>query len=223
MSDDKYVIGLDFGTDSVRALLVNAANGKEEFTYVSYYKRWKEEKYSNPEKNQFRHHPLDYIESMEEVIIKTLEPVPKELAKNVIGIGIDTTGSTPAPVDKDGTVLALKKEFSDNPNAMFILWKDHTAIEEAEHINKVAKSWEATDYTKYEGGVYSSEWFWSKILHIIKEDKKVKDAAYSWVELADWIPAILTGKTDPINMKRSRCAAGHKSMWHQEWNGLPPE
>jgi len=223
MSDDKYVIGLDFGTDSVRALLVNAANGKEEFTYVSYYKRWKEGKYSNPENNQFRHHPLDYIESMEEVIIKTLEPVPKELAKNVIGIGIDTTGSTPAPVDKDGTVLALKKEFFDNPNAMFILWKDHTAIEEAEHINKVAKSWGGTDYTKYEGGVYSSEWFWSKILHIIKEDKKVKDAAYSWVELADWIPAILTGKTNPLNMKRSRCAAGHKSMWHQEWNGLPPE
>jgi len=223
MSKFKYVIGLDFGTDSVRALLVNAANGKEEFTYVSYYKRWKEGKYSNPENNQFRHHPLDYLESMEEVIIKTLEPVPKELAKNVIGIGIDTTGSTPAPVDKDGTVLALKKEFSDNPNAMFILWKDHTAIEEAEHINKVARSWEATDYTKYEGGVYSSEWFWSKILHIIKEDKKVKDAAYSWVELADWIPAILTGKTDPLIMKRSRCAAGHKSMWHQEWNGLPPE
>lgn len=223
MSKFKYVIGLDFGTDSVRALLVNAANGKEEFTYVSYYKRWKEGKYSNPENNQFRHHPLDYIESMEEVIIKTLEPVPKELAKNVIGIGIDTTGSTPAPVDKDGTVLALKKEFSDNPNAMFILWKDHTAIEEAENINKVAKSWGGTDYTKYEGGVYSSEWFWSKILHIIKEDKKVKDAAYSWVELADWIPAILTGKTDPLNMKRSRCAAGHKAMWHQEWNGLPPE
>ena len=223
MSDDKYVIGLDFGTDSVRALLVNTATGKEEFTYVSYYKRWKEGKYSNPENNQFRHHPLDYIESMEEVIIKTLEPVPKELAKNVIGIGIDTTGSTPAPVGKDGTVLALKKEFSDNPNAMFILWKDHTAIEEAEHINKVAKSWEATDYTKYEGGVYSSEWFWAKILHVIKEDKKVKDAAYSWVELADWIPAILTGKTNPLNMKRSRCAAGHKSMWHQEWNGLPPE
>ena len=223
MSKFKYAIGLDFGTDSVRALLVNAANGKEEFTYVSYYKRWKEGKYSNPENNQFRHHPLDYIESMEEVIIKTLEPVPKELAKNVIGIGIDTTGSTPAPVDKDGTVLALKKEFSDNPNAMFILWKDHTAIEEAEHINKVAKSWGGTDYTKYEGGVYSSEWFWSKILHTIKEDKKVKDAAYSWVELADWIPAILTGKTDPLSMKRSRCAAGHKSMWHQEWNGLPPE
>lgn len=223
MIDDKYVIGLDFGTDSVRVLVVNAANGKEEFTYVSYYKRWKEGKYSNPENNQFRHHPLDYIESMEEVIIKTLELVPKELTKNVIGIGIDTTGSTPAPVDKDGTVLALKKEFSDNPNAMFILWKDHTAIEEAEHINKVAKSWGGTDYTKYEGGVYSSEWFWSKILHIIKEDKEVKDAAYSWVELADWIPAILTGKTDPLNIKRSRCAAGHKAMWHQEWNGLPPE
>jgi L-ribulokinase len=220
---DKFVIGLDFGTDSVRALLVNVNNGKELSTCVSYYKRWNEGKYSNPGKNQFRHHPFDYIESMEEVIIKILKPMPESYRKNVIGIGIDTTGSTPAPVDKDGVVLSLKKDFINNPDAMFILWKDHTAVEEAELINKVAKLWKGPDYTKYEGGVYSSEWFWSKILHILRIDKEVRDAVYSWVELADWIPAILTGNTDPLNMKRSRCAAGHKAMWHMDWGGLPPE
>ena len=171
----------------------------------------------------FRHHPLDYLESMEEVIKVALKSMPKDSGKKVIGIGIDTTGSTPAPVDKDGIVLSLKVEFKENPNAMFILWKDHTAVDEAELINKTAKSWGGTDYTKYSGGVYSSEWFWSKILYTIKHDEKVRKSAYSWVELADWIPAILAGNLDPKKIKRSRCAAGHKAMWHEEWGGLPSE
>jgi L-ribulokinase len=223
MSNSKYVIGLDFGTDSVRSLLVNVDNGKEESTYVSYYKRWVQGKYSDSRKNQFRHHPLDYIEALEEVIIKALEEKPPSIYKNIIGIGIDTTGSTPAPVDRGGTVLSLNEEFKDNPNAMFTLWKDHTAVEEAELINRTAKSWGGTDFTKYEGGVYSSEWFWSKILHILREDKKVRENAFSWVELADWIPALLSDNLDPLRLKRSRCAAGHKAMWHEDWGGLPPE
>ena len=106
---------------------------------------------------------------------------------------------------------------------MFILWKDHTAVSEADLINEVAKSWGGTDFTKYSGGVYSSEWFFSKILHILKNDSQVRKEAYSWVELADWIPAILTGNINPAEIKRSRCAAGHKAMWHSEWGGLPPE
>ena len=144
-------------------------------------------------------------------------------AANIIGIGIDTTGSTPAPVDREGTVLSLKDGFREDPDAMFILWKDHTAIEEAELINKVSRSWGGPDYTKYSGGVYSSEWFFSKILHTIRNNKKVRKAAYSWVELADWIPAVLTDNTKPEEIKRSRCAAGHKAMWHASWGGLPPE
>jgi len=128
MSDDKYVIGLDFGTDSVRALIVNVDNGKEESTNVVYYKRWSQGEYIDSSKNMFRHHPLDYLESMEEVIKVALKAMPKDYGKKVIGIGIDTTGSTPAPVDKERTVLSLKEEFKDNPNAMFILWKDHTCI-----------------------------------------------------------------------------------------------
>jgi len=219
----KFVIGLDFGTDSVRSVIVDVESGKEVATSVSNFKRWSEGKYQDPSKNMFRHHPLDYIESMEEVIKASIGQMPVENSKNIIGIGIDTTGSTPAPVDRDGTVLSLKKEYSENPNAMFILWKDHTAVDEAELINNMAKSWGGTDFTKYSGGVYSSEWFFSKILHVLKNDKVIRDNYFSWVELADWIPAILTGNMDPLKMKRSRCAAGHKAMWHKEWNGLPPD
>lgn len=224
MNQEKYVIGLDFGTDSVRAVLVNAGNGFEAATSVSNYKRWGQGKYSDAQKNQFRHHPLDYLQSMEEVIINTLKLMPEDTFRNVIGIGVDTTGSTPGPIDKDGKVLALREDFMENPNAMFVLWKDHTAVKEAELINKKARAWEGgPDYTKYEGGVYSSEWFWAKMLHIIKEDSKVRETAYSWVELCDWIPAVLTGSEKPQNIKRSRCAAGHKAMWHKDWGGLPPD
>ena len=219
----KYVIGLDFGTDSVRSVIVDAEDGKEISTAVSYYSRWKQGKYSDPSKNQFRHHPLDYMESLTASIRKAVEKAPEGTAGDIIGIGIDTTGSTPAPVDADGTVLALKDGFKDDPDAMFILWKDHTAVEEAELINNTARSWGGTDYTRYSGGVYSSEWFFSKILHTIKNNEEVRLAAYSWVELADWIPAILTSNTKPEDIKRSRCAAGHKAMWHALWEGLPPE
>ena len=223
MGPPKYVIGLDFGTDSVRSVIVDAGSGQEVSTAVSYYPRWNKGLYSDPSKNQFRHHPQDYIESLREAVVGALEAAPGKAPGNIIGIGIDTTGSTPAPVDEQGSVLSLKEEFARDPDAMFILWKDHTAVEEAEHINRVARSWGGTDYTKFSGGVYSSEWFFSKILHTLRYNKKVKQAAYSWIELADWIPALLTGNVKPDAVKRSRCAAGHKAMWHPSWGGLPSE
>jgi len=223
MVSSKYVIGMDFGTDSVRSIIVDVEDGRQISTFVSNYRRWKEGLCCDPSKNQFRHHPLDYMESLTEAVVEAVKLAPSGVSQNIIGIGIDTTGSTPAPIDKDGKVLALKDGFEQDPDAMFVLWKDHTAVEEAEHINKIARTWGGTDYTVYSGGVYSSEWFFSKILHILRTNDRVRDKAYSWVELADWVPAILTGNTRPEDIKRSRCAAGHKAMWNALWGGLPSE
>jgi L-ribulokinase len=223
MTMSKYTLGVDFGTDSVRTVLVDATNGNEISHGVYYYPRWKAGKYCDPANNRFRQHPLDYLEGIEKSILGALSGVPQDIAANVVAISVDTTGSTPVAVDKNGTPLALKPEFAENPNAMFVLWKDHTATAEAEEINLLARSWGGIDFTKFEGGIYSSEWFWAKILHVLREDKAVREAAFSWVEHCDWIPALLTGQSDPLTMKRSRCAAGHKAMWHAEFEGLPAE
>lgn len=223
MSCEKYVIGIDFGTDSVRALVVNAETGTEEAEDAAPYLRWAEGKYCDPASNRFRQHPLDYIEGLETAVRSALKKLAPENRNKIIGIGIDTTGSTPCAVDNQGTPLALKKEFSENPDAMFVLWKDHTAIKEADQINLLARNWGGTDFTAFEGGIYSSEWFWSKILHVLRSSAEVRKAAYSWVEHCDWMPALLTGNTDSLTIKRSRCAAGHKAMWHDQWGGLPDE
>lgn len=217
----KYVIGADFGSDSVRSLVVNAENGAEVASAVHYYKRWKEGLYCAPSANQFRQHPLDYIEGLESTIKECLSVAGAEIARNIVGISVDTTGSTPVAVNKQGTPLALLPEFSENPHAMFVLWKDHTAIREAEEINALCSKWKI-DYTRYEGGIYSSEWFWAKILKVSREDENVRKAAYSWIEHCDWIPFLLTGGKDTSQMKISRCAAGHKALWHESFGGLPP-
>ena len=219
---ESYVIGLDYGTDSVRAVLINSETGKEMATAVHWYARWKEKKYCNPSINQFRQHPLDHIEGLENTI-KDVVKTSGIKGEEVKGICIDTTGSSPVPVTKHGKPLALAEGFEENPNAMMILWKDHTAINEANQINELAGNWGGIDYTKYEGGIYSSEWFWAKILHVVKEDEKVKEAAYSWMEHCDLMTFLLTGSTNLADFKRSRCAAGHKAMWHKEWGGLPSE
>jgi len=220
---DKYVIGLDYGTDSVRAVVVNTANGETAGTSVFEYPRWKQGLYCDPASNRFRQHPLDYIEGMETTVREALKGLPREIIDNIAGITVDTTGSTPVAVDRQGVPLSLKPGFEDDPDAMFVLWKDHTAIKEAAEINEVSKTWGGTDFTMYSGGVYSSEWFWAKILHVLRSSEKIRENAFSWVEHCDWIPALLTGNTDPLKLKRSRCAAGHKAMWHKDFNGLPPE
>jgi L-ribulokinase len=218
----KYTIGLDYGTDSVRSLIVNVENGEEVASAVFNYPRWKKQMYCNAPGNRFRQHPKDYLEGLEFTIVEALKQAPAGVAENVVGISVDTTGSTPIAVDEKGVPLSLTPGFQENPNAMFVLWKDHTAVKEAEEINQLAKKW-AIDFTKFEGGIYSSEWFWAKLLHVIREDAGVFRAAYSWVEHCDWIPAILTGNTNPKTLKRSRCAAGHKAMWHEAFEGLPSE
>jgi L-ribulokinase len=219
---EKYVIGVDFGTDSVRALVVNASNGKTVGTSVAYYPRWKKGLYCDAVHSVFRQHPLDYLECIEDAILGGLKEAGTEVANNVVGISIDTTGSTPVAVDKEGTPLALLPEFSENPNGMFILWKDHSGIKEAEEINALAGKSDI-DFTKYVGGIYSSEWFWAKILRTLRIDESVREKAFSWVEHCDWISAELTGNTNPLTLKRSRCAAGHKAMWHKEFDGLPSD
>ena len=218
---EAYVVGLDYGTDSCRAVIVDAADGTEAGVGVMNYPRWAKGAYCDPTANRFRQHPLDYIESMEGAMKGAAEKAGPSVTAKVKAISIDTTGSTPCAVDADGMPLALRPEFAENPNAMFVLWKDHTAVADAARINEVARSWGGTDFTKFEGGVYSSEWFWSKTLHVVKADKAVDASAVSFVEHCDWMPALLTGTKGVANLKRSRCAMGHKAMWHADFSGYP--
>ena len=216
------VIGVDYGTDSVRSILVDTADGSEIAASVFYYPRWKQGLYCLPSANQFRQHPLDYTEGLEFTIKECLAITGKEAASAVRAIAIDTTGSTPVATDESGTPLALLKEFEHNPNAQFVLWKDHTAVKEAAEINEHAKKFKP-NYLDFAGGIYSSEWFWAKLLHILREDENVRRHCYSFVEHCDWIPFVLMGGTHISQLKRSRCAAGHKALWAEEFGGLPPD
>jgi L-ribulokinase len=217
----RYVIGLDYGSDSVRALLVDVKNGAEVADHMVVYPRWSKGLYSAPERDQFRQHPQDYLDSLKEVLAGLWKKVPEGTADRVIGLSIDTTGSTPVAINKQGLPLALTPEFAENPNAMFVLWKDHTAINEAAEITQKANA-NPINYIGNMGGVYSSEWYWAKALHVLRADEKVRKATYSWVEHCDWLTAVLTGTTDPSVFKMGRCAAGHKIMWNEQWQGFPP-
>jgi len=220
---NKYVIGIDYGTDSVRSVIVDTSDGKIIGSSVFEYPRWKKGLFCDPSINRFRQHPLDYLEGLEISVKNALKGLAPDIINNIVGITVDTTGSTPVATDKDGIPLSLKAGFESNPDAMFILWKDHTAVMEAAEINELAKSWGGIDYTKFEGGIYSSEWFWAKVLHVLRNSTDVRKNAFSWVEHCDRITAILTGETNPLKLKRSRCAAGHKAMWHKDFGGLPAE
>lgn len=221
--EKKFVIGIDYGTDSVRSVVVDTTNGEIAGTSVFEYPRWKKGLFCEPSINQFRQHPLDYIEGLEQSVRGAIAALDEKTIKNIAGITVDTTGSTPVAVDMDGTPLSLRPGYENDPDAMFVLWKDHTAVKEAAEINNLARSWGGTDFTRFEGGIYSSEWFWAKILHVMRNNARVRENAWSWVEHCDWIPALLTGNTNPMQMKRSRCAAGHKAMWHEDFNGLPDD
>lgn len=220
--ENDYVIGIDYGTDSVRSIIVEAITGKEVASSVYYYPRWKDGLYCDPSKNQFRQHPLDYIEGLEQSVKNCLEQAGPAVRSSVRALSIDTTGSTPVAVDESGVPLALHPEWEHNPNAMFLLWKDHTAIQAAADINTHARKYKA-DYLKYVGGIYSSEWFWAKLLHVLREDPAIGKACYSWVEHCDWMPFLLTGGDHAMKIKRSVCAAGHKALWAEEFGGLPPD
>ncbi|MFW5803490.1 MAG: ribulokinase, partial [Verrucomicrobiota bacterium] len=220
-----YALGLDFGTNSCRSVIVDLADGTEVATHVFDYPTGEAGILTDPkDPNQARQHPRDYVNGVETIITKAVEKarsVDSEFSPEaVVGIGVDTTGSTPMPVTEDGTPLALLPEFEDNPNAMAWLWKDHTAHAEAAQITELAAE-TRPQYLAKCGGTYSSEWFWSKILHAKRVAPEVFEAAHSWVEYCDWIPALLAGNTRPAEIARSICAAGHKAMFSDLWGGLP--
>ena len=222
MKQEKYVIGVDYGTDSVRSIIVNATNGEEIASSVFYYPRWKKGLYCNASINQFRQHPLDYVEGLEATIKDCLSKAGATVAANVKGISIDTTGSTPVAVNTAGTPLALLPEFAENPNAMFVLWKDHTSVKEAGELNAFNAT-STVNYLQFVGGIYSSEWFWAKLLHVLRDDEAIRKNIFSWVEHCDWIPFLLTGGNDAKTMKRGVCSAGHKALWAADFNGLPAD
>jgi L-ribulokinase len=223
MGKDLFVIGVDYGTDSVRSVIVNAANGKELASSVFYYPRWQEGLYCNAAQNQFRQHPLDYVEGLEETIKNCIKIAGGASVTSAIkAISVDTTGSTPVAVNASGMPLALMPGFENNPNAMFVLWKDHTGIKEAAEINAHAEKFDI-NYLQYVGGIYSSEWFWAKLLHVLRADEQVRKACHSWVEHCDWIPFLLSGGSHVSQMKRGRCSAGHKALWSAEFGGYPPD
>lgn len=219
--NERFVLGIDYGTDSVRSVLLNAFTGEEIASSVFYYPRWKDGLYCNAAKNQFRQHPLDYLEGLEATIKDCLKKTGTDIASNVVGISVDTTGSTPIAVNEQGTPLSLLSAFENNHNSMFVLWKDHTSTIEAEEINEHAAKF-PINYLQYVGGIYSSEWFWAKLLHILREDEQVRKNIYSFVEHCDWIPFVLAGGNDVKQLKRGVCSAGHKALWSAEFGGLPP-
>jgi L-ribulokinase len=222
----QYTIGLDYGTNSVRALIVNVANGAEVAAAVWTYSHGTQGVILSRDPNLARQHPADYV-SGAEITIKQALAVAKKAVKGfapdqVIGIGVDTTGSTPLPVDKEGQPLALSKKFATNPAAMAWLWKDHTGVNEAAEITALAKKMRPQYLAKC-GGTYSSEWFWSKVLKCLRVAPEVFNAAYSWIELSDFVPAALTGTEHPGKFIAGVCAAGHKAMWNAKWGGYPDE
>lgn len=222
MIKNRYVLGVDYGTDSCRAIILDTADGKTVAVASCNYPRWMKGMYCDPLSDRYRQHPQDYIDAFESVVRDIVSAVGPETAECIEGISFDTTASTPVLVNESGVPLSLLPEFSDEPDAMFVLWKDHTSIAEADEINELAHNWH-TDYTAFSGGIYSPEWGWSKILHLLRVNPTVASASYSWMEHCDWMTAWLTGCTKPETVFRSRCAAGHKAMWRAEWGGLPSE
>jgi L-ribulokinase len=219
-----YTIGVDYGTNSVRAIVVDCSDGSELGTYVYDYPSGHQGIIlDKKDHNLARQNPADYIEGLEVSVTRAIQESSGNKAfsaDKVIGIGVDTTGSTPMPVVKDGTPLALDDKWKDNPAAHAWLWKDHTSFAEAAQITKMAREHRPQYMAKY-GGTYSSEWFWSKVWHCLKSAPEVFDAAYAWIELSDIVPAVLAGVTDADSVKRGVCAAGHKAMYCEEWGGLP--
>lgn len=219
-----FTLGIDYGTNSVRALIVRCRDGKEFGSCVVNYPSGEQGVLlDSRDHNVARQHPGDYLFGLQKSVKGALAQARKQrgfAASAVVGIGVDTTGSSPIPVDEKNVPLALSKKFARDLNAQCWLWKDHTSWREAAKITQAAAQHRPQFIAKC-GNTYSSEWFWSKLWHCANVAPKVFDAAYSWVELADWVPSVLAGVSDPRAIKRGVCMAGHKALYADEWGGLP--
>jgi L-ribulokinase len=218
--EDHYIIGMDFGTDSVRALLAHAGTWREIAVAVSEYRRWSEGLYCDGSQARLRQHPLDYLEGMERVLRRVVSQCPDPEA--IRAISVDTTASTPCLVDRELTPLSLTPGYETDPDAMFVLWKDHTAQCESGQITSLCARGEV-NYASHSGGYYSSECFWAKVLHLLRSSQRLRRDAWAAIELCDWIPSVLTGCRSMEELRIGKCVAGSKMMWSGEWGGYPPE
>jgi len=219
-----YTIGIDYGTNSVRALVVDCKNGAELAACVVGYPSGNEGVLLDARDHHLaRQHPGDYLHGLEKAVLGALKVAKKTRgfdSKRVVGLGVDTTGSSPLPVDKNNVPLGVSAKWRKNLAAQCWLWKDHTSHREAAEITRTSAQ-HRPQYIAKCGNTYSSEWFWAKIWHCLKVAPDVFKAAYSWVELSDYVPSVLAGVTDPTKIKRGVCAAGHKALYSDEWGGLP--
>ncbi|MEI6034002.1 MAG: ribulokinase [Verrucomicrobiae bacterium] len=219
-----FSLGMDYGTNSVRALVVRCSDGKEFGSCVAAYPSGCQGVLLDPKDHHLaRQHPGDYLSGLETCVLGALAEAAKGKGfrpEDIVGIGVDTTGSSPIPVDATNRALGMGKKWKRNLSAQCWLWKDHTSWREAARITELAAKHRPQFIAKC-GNTYSSEWFWSKIWHCLKTDRAAFDAAFSWVELCDWIPSVLAGVTDPLEIRRGICAAGHKALYCDEWGGLP--
>jgi L-ribulokinase len=219
-----FSLGVDYGTNSVRALVVRCSDGVEYGSCVVNYPSGTQGVLLDPKDGHLaRQHPGDYLYGLEQSIRGALAGAaakPDFSSAKIVGLGVDTTGSSPLPVDEENHPLALSERWKNDLTAQCWLWKDHTSWSEASKITDLARRIRPQYIAKC-GGVYSSEWFWSKIWRCLNTAPATFDAAFSWVEIADWIPSVLAGVTDPRLIKRGVCAAGHKALYSDEWGGLP--
>ena len=218
--DRKLVIGMDFGTDSVRAVLVGVKDGREYANAVCNYPRWMKGLYCDSTEDRYRQHGLDYIEAMTDVLQKVVAACGDPGC--IVAISMDTTASTPCLTDDRMVPLCLKPGYEEDPDAMFVLWKDHTGTKESAEIEALCAA-SPVNYACHTGGSYSPENFWSKVLHLLRSSEKLRADAYSVIELCDFIPAVLTGASSREQIRMSHCVAGAKWMWAGEWGGFPPE
>ncbi len=212
-------LGIDFGTDSARAVLIGTRSGKAVYCCHRAYPRWAEGKYCRPEKAEFHQHPLDYIETLEFLLGEVASHCPDLQA--VKSIAVDSTCSTPCLVDESCTPLALRAEFSDNPGAMFVLWKDKSGVAEAAELKALLAA-AGVPYMRHCGNTYSAEYTWSKILYQLRTHPELRSCAYGYIEEVDFLTSLLIGSAD-FRMRACNAPATIKGLWSKEWGGFPAE